>query len=85
MGIAIDFVQAARRLRPPVEKKVNKITESFKADARLALVEMDSKPKTWEELINLLDRSGHDVRALDAQLFHLKSLMGTAGAKLDAL
>jgi hypothetical protein len=85
VGIAIDFVQAARRLRPSVEKRVNEITGTFKTDARLALVEIDSKVSKCEELIRSLDRSGHDLRKLDTQLSELRSLVLIARAKVDSL
>jgi hypothetical protein len=85
VAIAIDFVQASRRLRPSVDKRRNEITGPFKANARLALVEIDSKVRRWEELIRSLDWSGHDVRTLDAQLSDLKYLLEIARAKVDSL
>ncbi len=85
MGITIDFVQAARRLRPSTEHRTNEITGTFKADARVALSALGSKAQALENLIRALDRSGHDVSALEAQLRELKSLVLMAGARLDSL
>ncbi len=86
MGITIDFVEAALRLRPSIEtNRSDDMMGAFRAGARLALSTIELKACALEELIRSLEQSGHDVSALDAQLAELKMLVLLAGVALDSL